>query len=280
MLQTSNGCSTQESSTTMNSNDTTKTCTKCGKEYPATTEYFHKHSKNILRSRCKSCVNSENNQYSSNNRDKLRENAREYYQANRSEILKKSKEYNFINRDKIKIYMQDWYIRNKQHHSEIGRAWRIKNAQHIRERRRKYREENYYTIRSREIAYQNAHKEQSSARSKKWQIDNPEKVKEAQKHYYERNRERCLLRAFRRRMKYKENGGFTKEQIETLLEAQGYRCMYCGINIKHRPTIDHHIPISSGGGNEITNIVMACKFCNSSKGNKHPFKWFKMREFV
>lgn len=41
------------------------------------------------------------------------------------------------------------------------------------------------------------------------------------------------------------------------------KCWYCG---KGKPsTIDHVKPISKGGGNEIDNLVLCCKSCNSTK---------------
>lgn len=36
------------------------------------------------------------------------------------------------------------------------------------------------------------------------------------------------------------------------------------------PTIDHIIPKSHGGQNKMSNYVLACKSCNSSKGAKVP----------
>lgn len=66
----------------------TKTCTKCGKTFPATTEYFDKNGK-CLRSHCKPCRHQVCREY--NNRQEVKrrhaEYAKEYY-ANNSEQLK------------------------------------------------------------------------------------------------------------------------------------------------------------------------------------------------
>lgn len=48
-------------------NVNTKRCTKCGQEYPATPEYFHRH-KDKLRSHCKSCRTEESRLYASTER--------------------------------------------------------------------------------------------------------------------------------------------------------------------------------------------------------------------
>lgn len=46
-----------------------------------------------------------------------------------------------------------------------------------------------------------------------------------------------------------------------------YVCQYCGA---HPPRailhIDHIVPVASGGGNEIDNLVTACSACNLGKG--------------
>jgi len=39
------------------------------------------------------------------------------------------------------------------------------------------------------------------------------------------------------------------------------------------PTIDHVIPLFSGGNNSMENIVPACTSCNSSKGKKSLLIW-------
>lgn len=49
------------------------------------------------------------------------------------------------------------------------------------------------------------------------------------------------------------------------------RCFYCGIN--PGDGIDHVIPISKGGDNRPSNMVWACRSCNSSKGPRTPEQW-------
>lgn len=49
-------------------------------------------------------------------------------------------------------------------------------------------------------------------------------------------------------------------------------CIYCGS--KENLSYDHLIPKSKGGPNIISNMVLACRSCNSSKGNKDIFEWY------
>jgi hypothetical protein len=38
------------------------------------------------------------------------------------------------------------------------------------------------------------------------------------------------------------------------------------------PCIDHVIPRSRGGSNDLSNLVLCCRSCNSSKGTAHYFR--------
>lgn len=52
-------------------------------------------------------------------------------------------------------------------------------------------------------------------------------------------------------------------------------CWYCGKELPPSElTIDHVFPKSKGGDNDMDNIIMVCKSCNSSKGNMDLFEWY------
>jgi len=52
-----------------------------------------------------------------------------------------------------------------------------------------------------------------------------------------------------------------------------FNCVYCGININQNTpdgkkvvmTIDHKVPLNLGGTDEYSNLVLACRTCNSIK---------------
>lgn len=55
----------------------------------------------------------------------------------------------------------------------------------------------------------------------------------------------------------------------------GYRCQYCDRHVteffrNEYPTRDHVVPLSRGGKDEWTNIVMCCSTCNHRKDDRTP----------
>ena len=54
--------------------------------------------------------------------------------------------------------------------------------------------------------------------------------------------------------------------LKILIQKFGEVCWYCGISLLNRHRhIDHIKPVRLGGGNEIENLALACKFCNFAK---------------
>jgi hypothetical protein len=48
-------------------------------------------------------------------------------------------------------------------------------------------------------------------------------------------------------------------------------CAYCGAQCSEGDlTVEHIVPVSRGGRHEWTNVVTACRSCNTRKGNRRP----------
>lgn len=56
-----------------------------------------------------------------------------------------------------------------------------------------------------------------------------------------------------------------------IFERDEYRCAYCGAT--EYLTVDHVIPLSRGGTNNLSNLKTCCGHCNSSKGAKSIEEW-------
>lgn len=90
------------------------------------------------------------------------------------------------------------------------------------------------------------------------------------KKFRKEHRERYNLYQVIRTQNKRSNGGsFTSEDWESLKSRYNYTCLCCG---RSEPDIklaaDHIIPITKGGGSDISNIQPLCGLCNSKKYNK------------
>ena len=61
---------------------------------------------------------------------------------------------------------------------------------------------------------------------------------------------------------------YSKRRLELVFNKTGGRCAYCGKVLSDDATIDHIIPRSKGGGNNLDNLLPSCRSCNTSKGVK------------
>lgn len=88
------------------------------------------------------------------------------------------------------------------------------------------------------------------------------------------------------RVKTVERKWFTKDEKYYILSKSHGKCCHCGKPIKVGVdfTVEHVIPISKGGTNDITNVVALCKECNDNKADYiiFPYEYFKYldREFL
>jgi 5-methylcytosine-specific restriction endonuclease McrA len=59
-----------------------------------------------------------------------------------------------------------------------------------------------------------------------------------------------------------------KSVKQRVFYADRFRCIACGA--RNNLTVDHLIPRSKGGTNDITNLVTRCEPCNRAKGDEWP----------
>lgn len=65
-----------------------------------------------------------------------------------------------------------------------------------------------------------------------------------------------------------EINDFTADEWHIMQELADHRCHYCKKRYKGRLTMDHIVPLSKGGHHTYSNIIPACRSCNSKKGNR------------
>ena len=148
---------------------------------------------------------------------------------------------------------------------------------------REYRKTDYGGQRGREYskAWKKAHPEEVKEKSKKHYAKHKEYHSNFMRSWFEKNKEHAIekgnewrknnpdkVSAFawnRRKRVYSAKGdGVSGDEWNNIKNEYMNRCVYCGKKIKL--TLDHIVPLFSGGVNDIGNAAPACKKCNSSKG--------------
>lgn len=222
----------------------TKICTKCGRELPATTEFFYAKATGRfgVASYCIDCDKLKKKAFRGENADKVKQQKREEYERHKDKYLERATDYYSENRDKVLDYHRVYYVENRTQINKKARDRRIKCADQIR----LYKQD-----------YQRRNKEKISQRERQRRKDNPEKrrAQNAQR----RSRER--------------SGRITSDDIREQYRAQRGRCWWCGKSVDNEYHVDHVIPLARGGSNVPRNIVIACPKCNLSKNAKLPQEW-------
>lgn len=103
----------------------TKTCTKCGEEFPATKEYFYKDKRGKLGlyAKCKNCHNKVSKNYCDRNKDKY-------------------KKYREGHKEEAKEYRKKYWEENKERLKKQKQVYRKKNREKIRNKNREYKKKN------------------------------------------------------------------------------------------------------------------------------------------
>lgn len=115
------------------------------------------------------------------------------------------------------------------------------------------------------------HAEETYEANRAWRLSHPEVQSAASKRWKKANPIEHKAQADRRRAaKAKADGSHTAVDIRCQYARQGGRCFYCGARVGDDYHVDHVIPLSRGGSDGPENLVVACPFCNVSKGAKHP----------
>jgi 5-methylcytosine-specific restriction endonuclease McrA len=168
---------------------------------------------------------------------------------------------------------------------EAQARWRDKNREKIKIKNVKFHKE-----------YQEKYPERKKASCRKWYLKNVEHRRKYRKKYFVENKEKemATLKRYREspegnpivrlcllRRKAREKNLLATLTIEEWGECLKYfdnRCAYCGEEMK-TVTVDHFVPVVKNGSLAKSNIVPACKRCNSSKGSKTFDNWYPKQEF-
>lgn len=197
---------------------------------------------------------------------------------------KKSKEFRTKNPDKIKQYSLTYL----ETHPNYAKDYYIRHKD---------------AVLTRTTANQKKNKEIVSKRQKRWQKKHPEKCAQYSKKYLDKpgNRERSNIRSkkyhkevykdkhifynsLRRDKKKNFDCDYTYKQKQATLKAFNHKCFNCN-SIEHL-AVDHYYPLSDNNSLSLSNAIILCRKCNSSKSDKLPEdfftidKWQKAEELM
>ena len=213
-----------------------KICTKCGEEFPATSEFFNiqKRGKYGFQPKCKGCC-------------------KQYRQANKIKINMRVKKWRESNKEKISVQRKKHRQANKVKINVRVKKYRRDNKEELSIKRKKYRQINKEKIIIQQREYQQINKEKISARHKKYRKDNPDKVNNYIANY--------------RAKKFSQIYILTeteKDQIELLYRKRQ--------ELGSGWHVDHIIPISKGGFHHPANLQIVTAQYNLQKHDKLDFR--------
>jgi len=220
---------------------TTRVCTQCGVEKDVGLFYIENRSKKP-RSTCIKCTSSACKRYRENNADVLKEHAKLYRCANKQEISERSKVYRMQNSELLKQKKRERFAANSEVLNARHRAKHQQNKDYDNAKTKEYRDANREKIRVSDRAY----------------YLNP--IRQAKTKWYSHNRRQRILNS---------DASLTVKQWMRIIEMQNNKCSNCGRMFgEHlKPTRDHIIPVSLGGGLTFGNVQALCHSCNCKKSS-------------
>lgn len=253
----------------------TKTCTQCGREFPATLEYFRRSNsrgKIGLRAECKMCARFIDKVRRKANPELHRERCRQWreahperqktanrnwYQKNIDEARRRARESmreeRMRNPERWREYMKTYRMDNAAKIAERAKVYRCKSSEKVRRLKegqvRRYQTDPEYRAHVREVTQQ-------------WRLNNPDK-----------RARQAKASSQNRRARRRATGHLTTADIRRQYDRQRGHCYWCRGALDEKYHVDHVIPLSRGGANDPSNIVIACAPCNLSKGAKLPEEW-------
>jgi 5-methylcytosine-specific restriction endonuclease McrA len=125
------------------SNHTTKRCTKCGNEYPATTEHFYVDKRrNQLFAACKRCHLDRGKQWRDANIEHARATNNRNYEANKAELREKHRQYQRDHKEEAAERRRRWAQQNPERARAHSLKWREKNIDAVRLKDRNWTRDN------------------------------------------------------------------------------------------------------------------------------------------
>lgn len=110
----------------MTGDEATKKCSKCGTEYPNTSEFFYKNG-DSLRPDCKKCLKKKRKEHYEKVGDKIRDRMGRYYESKKEAVQARVSDYRKTRREYYRQLSKRRYELNKDKCKEYAKEWRKNN---------------------------------------------------------------------------------------------------------------------------------------------------------
>ena len=235
-----------------------KACSKCGVDKPLSAFSAEKRSKDGKRAQCKACISVSGKPYREATREQKAAYDREYRKRNAEKLREQGRAYAAANVEKIREYRE----RNRERRRQVFAEWAERNKERLADERR----QKYY-----------ADPEAAREKAAQWRAAHPE----AARRYRRENAEKIKADWHKRRaLQVASGGSHTAAQIRELLGKQRGCCAVCRVDIRKRRHVDHIVPLSKGGSNDITNIQLTCRACNLRKHAREPVEFMQSMGYL
>lgn len=217
--------------------DSLKICGQCKKPLPLSSFHRDSGSKDGRAWRCKECVREYQKEYNKKNSKRNSQASVKWRKDNPVKAKAIDARYRERNRETLRVREKEWGTAHPSRIREIKVRSSVKHREKNKNRAAEQYKENRDTI---------------IAKVSQWQKDNPDKVSARQKRRRARRANAPI-------------NDLTLSQWEAILEAFNHCCAYCGKRKKGKLTQEHITPLSRGGSHTLSNVVPACRSCNSKK---------------
>ena len=275
----------------------TKTCIRCGKELPATTDYFFQQKIGVLRSRCKECFGKEYTHKlevkdgyrvckkcgkelpETEEHFTLRKDvANPCFRGTCKECRRSERSRHWLdNKEVLTAQNNVYYVKNRD-------TLLAKEKQRQLENPEKYKLKNkisWVKFKEKRTVENKRWREENREGQKKYREDNAERYRVHYREYYKTPKGRASIinsSQKRRALKKSTIATLTTEQWQESLDFFGNSCAYCEKVVTGLQQ-EHVIPVDLKGGYTRTNIIPACQSCNSSKQKRTLEVWYPQQPF-
>jgi 5-methylcytosine-specific restriction endonuclease McrA len=226
----------------------------------------HLSARRTDNSSCVQCLNDRSRTYYNENiedeKSKSRSRKSRRYAENPEPFKEAERKRRAKNPERFKKQAQNYYDKNREERKAVVTVYREANREYISERKKqKYQSltdiEKLARTEIRRAKWDDNPelRDKSYKKAKEYRINNPDKVRAGRVNYLARLRN--------------APGDITKDDILALHDKQNGLCFYC-IEPYTDYHADHYIPLSKGGTNYPSNIVIACPTCNLRKKDRMP----------